>query len=277
MVSVLAFRKQVWVWYRSHGRHSLPWRQTQNPYRVLVSEVMLQQTQVPRVLPKYAEFVHSFPNVRALARAPLRKLLNVWQGLGYNRRALNLRRAVQAVVGTHHGTMPKRVAELEQLPGVGPYTARAVANLAFNQPVALLETNIRKVILHHFFPRRKKVTDREVVAIAEHLLDAKRPREWNLALMDYGAAHFNGRVQNPNLRSAHYTKQSAFKGSRRFVRGKVVAFLSQRGSVSRAELRRYLKAQGLTAPELAQLSAVLAALSAEGLVVHRRTRYSLSA
>ena len=271
-----AFRRQVWAWYRQRGRHQLPWRLTRDPYCILVSEVMLQQTQVVRVLPKYAEFLKTFPNFKTLAHAPLPKLLRIWQGLGYNRRALNLRKLAQVVVGERGGKIPKSVVELEQLPGIGPYTARAVAALAFNQPVALLETNIRKVILHTFFPKRRGVPDSEVTLVAEQLLDKANPREWNLAVMDYGVAHFGSRTKNPNLRSAHYTKQSNFKDSRRMLRGRVVAWLSECGGGSLGTLTQYLEHQGVSAGLFQQLPNVLASLEQEGFVVRKRDTYRLA-
>ncbi len=276
MVGVAGFRRQVWAWYRTYGRHNLPWRLTRDPYRILVSEVMLQQTQVVRVLPKYAEFLQAFPSVSSLARAPLPKLLKVWQGLGYNRRALNLRKLAQVVVEEYDGRLPKRVAELEQLPGVGPYTARAVATLAFNQPLPLVETNIRKVLLHQFFSKRRRVPDSEVAAVAEALLDKRQPREWNLGLMDYGAAHFTARRSNPNRRSAHYATQPIFKNSRRFVRGRVVAWFSEYGGGSLAALRQHLTRRGLPAGLFEHLPEILVDLEQEGFVVSRRGTYKLA-
>jgi len=124
--SVQAFRTTVWNHYRRHGRHTLPWRTTTNPYRILVSEVMLQQTQVERVIPYYKTFLRAFPTVQTLAQAPLSRVLTLWQGLGYNRRAKMLHEAAKQVVAQYGGRMPHDAEALETLRGVGPYTARAV-------------------------------------------------------------------------------------------------------------------------------------------------------
>lgn len=142
------FRRLVWAHYKKHGRHELPWRKTHDPYRILVSEVMLQQTQVQRVQPYYREFLKQFPTARRLAEAPLSEVLKAWQGLGYNRRAKMLHAAAKEIA--KHG-MPKTALELEKLPGVGPYTARAVATFAYDADEILIETNIRTVVFHHFF------------------------------------------------------------------------------------------------------------------------------
>ncbi|MBI2625725.1 A/G-specific adenine glycosylase, partial [Candidatus Parcubacteria bacterium] len=151
-VKPVQFRKLIWSWYRRNGRHDLPWRTTRDPYRILVSEIMLQQTQAGRVIPAYRAFTSAFPTVRALARAPLARVLRVWQGLGYNRRALHLKRLAETVIREHGGRLPADPSLLRKLPGVGPATAGAVAVFAFNARAAFLETNIRRVYLHFFFP-----------------------------------------------------------------------------------------------------------------------------
>jgi len=208
-----SFRKIIWDHFRTEGR-DLPWRRTADPYRVLVSEIMLQQTQVARVVPKYTEFVKRFPTFRALAKAPVRAVLSLWQGLGYNRRALMLQRCAQAIVADAPGP----------LPGVGPYTAGAVLAFAFNKPAVIIETNIRRVYLHHYFPGRRDISDRQLLPIIERTLDQKRPRQWYWALMDYGA-YLATQIENPNRRSRHYSKQSTFEGSNRQLRGRVLRAL----------------------------------------------------
>ena len=147
------FKDTVWKYYREHGRSDLPWRKTTDPYRILVSEVMLQQTQVERVIPYYTRFLKKFPTVRALAKAPLSQVLIAWQGLGYNRRAKMLHEAAKEVVRGHGGLFPRTALELEKLPGVGPYTAHAVAAFAYNEDGICIETNIRTAVTHHFFPK----------------------------------------------------------------------------------------------------------------------------
>jgi len=162
---ILKFRQTVWEYWKENGRHDLPWRSPSlklrrtkeilDPYRVLVSEVMLQQTQVPRVQEKYKEFLKKFPTVRALAKAPLADVLRVWSGLGYNRRAKYLRDAAKTIVAKHKGKVPKDVLTLRLLPGMGLYTASALRVFAFNEPDILIETNIRTAFIHHFWPFHK--------------------------------------------------------------------------------------------------------------------------
>ncbi|MBI4250767.1 A/G-specific adenine glycosylase [Candidatus Uhrbacteria bacterium] len=221
------FRRTILTWYRKHGRHDLPWRTTRDPYNILVSEVMLQQTQIPRVIQKYREFLRAFPTLRALAAARARDVLSCWQGLGYNRRGLYLQRATQQIMDRFHGTFPKNVAQLESLPGIGPYTARAVAVFSWNSPELLLETNIRRVMLHFFFPDQDRVPDSLIEPLLQKVLYKKDPRTWYWALMDYGAGPLR-KIMNPNRRSKHYSRQSKFEGSRRYVRAKVVSLLLSR-------------------------------------------------
>ena len=223
--AVKAFRRRVRAHYARHGRHTLPWRKTTDPYRILVSEMMLQQTQVDRVIPKYRAFLKQFPTVRALACAPRRVVLAAWSGLGYNRRARFLHEAAQHVVAEHGGRFPQDIAALEALPGVGHYTARAVAAFAFNTPVVMIETNIRTVYLHEFFADAQHVPDSELVPIIERTRDTRNSREWYAALMDYGT-HLKKQHTNPSRRSKHHTRQSAFKGSRRQLRGCIVRTLA---------------------------------------------------
>lgn len=221
LLTIQAFQKTVWEYYRKHGRHTLPWRQTKDPYRVLVSEVMLQQTQVDRVIPKYKAFIKKFPTVRKLASAPQSEVLALWSGLGYNRRALYLHRSAQAVGAEYKGKFPTSIDLLEKLPGVGQYTARAIAAFSYNEPSTFIETNIRSVYIHHFFPKEKKVSDALLMPLIEKSLPAGRAGEWYAALMDYGT-HLKVSVGNASKRSAHYTKQSKFKGSVRQVRGYIL-------------------------------------------------------
>lgn len=229
------FQKIIWDFYQINGRHDLPWRQTTDPYKILVSEVMLQQTQVDRVIPKYKAFLKAFPTMQALARAPLQEVLIGWSGLGYNRRALYLQKAAQALTKDFKGRFPKDVETLETLPGIGPYTARAVATFSNDTSYIFIETNIRRVFIHEFFPSQNEVSDKEIVLLIEQSLPKnKSPREWYWALMDYGS-FLKSTTKNPNQRSAHYTKQSVFKGSVRELRGE---FLREcgKGKVSKKSL-----------------------------------------
>lgn len=218
-MSISSFIRIVLAHYREAGRHTLPWRKTRDPYRVMVSETMLQQTQVRRVIPYYRDFLRKFPSVRALAQAPLSEVLKAWSGLGYNRRAKMLHDAAKAVVAHHGGVMPRDREELEALPGVGVYTAGAVRAFALDAPEVLIETNIRTVLIHHFFPRGRSVSDRRLLPILEACIAAvESPREWYAALMDYGT-HLKSLHPNPSRKSKHHVRQSRFEGSLRQVRG----------------------------------------------------------
>ena len=201
----------------------MPWRRTRDPYKILVSEVMLQQTQISRVLPKYEEFLQTFPTIESLAKASDKKLLKVWSGLGYWRRAKYLKETVKIIARDYDDKFPKNPEELEKLPGIGPYTARAVVCFSFNNPEAFLDTNIRRVYLHFFFPDKKNVSDKEILKIAQKSVWKKNPREWHYALFDYGTTMLKDK--KINRRSRHYHKQSKFEGSFRSWRAKVVKFL----------------------------------------------------
>lgn len=216
------FKKKVFSFYKKEGR-DLPWRKTTNPYRIWVSEVMLQQTQVPRVVSKYKEFLKKFPTVEALAKAPLKEVLITWQGLGYNRRAKLLHEGAKYIVKECKGKFPKE--NLQNIPGIGSYTEAAIQAFAFNVPVPCIETNIRTVYLHHFFNDKKDVSDKEILELVEETLDRKNPREWYWALMDYGS-HLKQQGVQINNKSKHYTKQSKFKGSDREIRGAIIRTLS---------------------------------------------------
>jgi A/G-specific adenine glycosylase len=187
---------------------------------------MLQQTQVDRVVPKFKAFIKKFPSIQSLSRAPLSAVLQEWQGLGYNRRAKHLHQAVQAIVRDYRGIMPRDTAKLQSLPGIGPYTARAIMTFAHNAPEIFIETNIRSVFIHHFFPNRKKVSDTELMPYIESSLDIKNPQRWYSALMDYGA-HLKKTKGNASRRSTHHAVQKPFKGSDREVRGAVLRALAK--------------------------------------------------
>ena len=259
---VESFRALVWAHWRDHGRHDLPWRLTDDPYAVLVSEVMLQQTQVPRVLPKYVEWMAEFPTVDALAAAPLEAVLRAWQGLGYNRRAVALKRAAQIVSEEYGGVMPGDAQELERLPGVGPATAAGVVAFAYGAPAAYLETNVRAVYIHEFFGDADKVPDRDILPLLDATLDEQDPRQWFYALLDYGWWLKKTRP-NPTRRSAHYTRQGAFEGSRRQKRSRMLRSVMQQPGADAADLGRD---HGLPPGEAV---ALLEELASEGFLVAR--------
>lgn len=230
---VTAFQQTVWEYYNQHARHSLPWRQPQadgvfDPYKIMVSELMLQQTQVTRVISKYQEFLETFPTVNALASAEIGEVLRSWQGLGYNRRAKFLWQAAGIVQAEYNGVFPNTLEELVKLPGVGINTAGAIMAYAYNKPVVFLETNIRTIFIHHFFADVHTVSDKDLLPVVTAALpkDDSLTRDWYWALMDYGT-YLKSSVGNLNKLSKTYTKQSAFHGSRRQVRGKVLRMLSE--------------------------------------------------
>jgi A/G-specific adenine glycosylase len=231
---VRRFQRTILDHYRRCGR-DLPWRTTTDPYLILVSEFMLQQTQVDRVLPKYQEFISRFPDPAALARASLHQVLAAWSGLGYNRRAQALKKCAEAIMKHCGGRVPDSQEELEQLPGIGPYTARAVCVFAYNQPRIVIETNIRAVYIHFFFVGQSSVEDPELLPLLEKTLYRRNPRRWYNALMDYGAMlkKFCG---NPSRASARYARQSPFKGSNREIRGMIIKMLLMHQSCTEAML-----------------------------------------
>lgn len=262
---VTTFQNTVWDYFARH-RRNMPWREHLEPYAIMVSEIMLQQTQVDRVRPKFEAFMKRFPTVQALAAAPLSDVLAMWSGLGYNRRAKFLHGAAKEVVERYNGKMPGSQQELATLPGIGPNTAGAIVAYAFNQPVVFIETNIRSVLLHHFFGDAEKVTEAALQKVAIQVLDTTRPREWYWALMDYGT--FIKKTFGNNIAKAHsYRKQSKFEGSLRQVRGRVIALL--------VEAPR-------TAEELAvaitdeRLPQVLTQLHTEKLIIQSANRVQLA-
>lgn len=215
------FRSTVWNYWKKNGRHDLPWRKTHDPYKILLSEIMLQQTQVSRVIEKYKSFLKKFPTLRALAKASLSDVLKEWSGLGYNRRGKYLHDAAKVVVEKYGGKVPRDAVALRALLGIGEYTASAVRVFAFNEPDIVVETNVRTAITYHFFLRENNVSDVAVRAIAMHAAEGQDPRTWQSALFDYGAHLKRSGIRN-NGQSKHYTKQSTFEGSLRQVRGAIL-------------------------------------------------------
>ncbi len=237
---VQKFREMIYGYYREHGR-TMPWRLTHNPYHILISEIMLQQTQVQRVLEKYEPFLNAFPDFSALARAPLSEVLATWQGLGYNRRAIALSRIARIVLEDFCGSLPSSVDTLMTFPGIGHATASAIAAFAFQTPAVFIETNIRRVYIHCFFDDRDNVRDDEILPLVETTRDASNPREWYYGVMDYGVM-LKKSYENPNRRSAHYQKQSPFEGSNRQMRGMILKALTRQPHVTGQEIARQLQA-----------------------------------
>ena len=256
--TIKQFQNEILQWYRENKR-DLPWRKTRDPYTILVSEVMSQQTQISRALPKYEAWLVSFPTIYDLAQASVALVLKHWSGLGYNRRALNLKKTAEIIVSKYHGEFPQNEKELRLLPGIGVYTARALLCFAFNQQIAVVDTNVRKVILTQIITelgimnrelgvkknnkivdhnsyflmqdsnRASQLTDKELLTIAEALIPKGKAYEWNQALMDYASTMLKKeKIPIP--------KQSKFRGSHRYYRGQILKLLVSEQTIAINEL-----------------------------------------
>jgi len=266
--TIRAFRAKIRAHYRAHAR-SMPWRETSDPYRILVSEIMLQQTQVDRVRLKYEVFLEAFPDIAALAAAPLERVLALWQGLGYNRRAVALHRGARIIQADHRGLVPDDTAALVALPGIGAATASAIRAFAFDAPVVFLETNIRRVFIHEFFPGAETVADVELLPLVAAALDRRRPREWYYALMDYGSA-LAREVPNPNRRSRGYARQSPFAGSDRQLRGAILRVLVGKAPQTGSGIERAVEG------DRERVLRLLADLEREGFVQRVGRRFGIA-
>lgn len=291
---------------RSEGARlyrDLPWRRTRDAYGIWISEVMLQQTQVPRVLDRWGRWLERFPSVEVLAEAAVSEVLSEWQGMGYNRRALALKSAAEHIVSSFDGEFPHDAKALCSLPGIGPATAQGIRAFAFDEPGVYLETNVRAVMLHHFFPEMPGVPDRELIPLVEAscpvgvkdmgrpgacrdgargayalpLDEDDTPRSWYYAMLDYGA-YLKKTLPNPSRRSSGYVKQSRFEGSRRQKRAHIVRILLADGEASSAgmdaaqigeRLNEVERAAGRGAVEPQLVASILSDLSAEGFCVER--------
>jgi A/G-specific adenine glycosylase len=256
--TVAELQQRIFGWYAANAR-DLPWRRTSDPYAILVSEVMLQQTQVPRVIPKFAAFLAAYARLDDLAEAPLDDVLRLWKGLGYNNRARRLRDcAAAAVAAAGRGapaTLPRSFDELRGLPGIGPYTARAVLAFAHNDNVAAVDANVRRVLTHEL-SLPVDLGDRELQGIAEAVLPHGRSRDWHNAVMDYGALVLTARATGVAPR----TRQGAFEGSRRWYRSRLLQALLDGGPQRLDQLAARLGVTPAAAAGLADL------LARDGLV-----------
>lgn len=269
---IKAFQKEILDWY-SHHQRDLPWRRVpydtrlkqRDPYKILVSEVMLQQTQVQRVIPKYEEWLKAFPSLTALANASPRDVLLHWSGLGYNRRALYLQKFAQSVVKELNGVVPQDEKILRSLPGIGEYTARALLCFAFDMQVAVVDTNIRKVIAVKFF--KSELPEEKVIQeIARELLPQGKAYEWNQALMDYaGSMLKEHKIPIP--------KQSKFKDSNRFFRGLIVRILLAEHRVSLEELLE--KVENTKNIDKMRLEKIIQQMEGDGLVQIKNNEISV--
>ncbi len=263
---VIKFQKKIFDYYTAQGRHHLPWRtKKRTPYQVLVSEVMLQQTQVDRVIPFFKNWMKVFPHWKSLAQASQADVLRAWKGLGYNSRALRLQKLAQVVMSEHGGKLLSNKALLQKLPGIGPYTAGAVRVFAFGLSDVFIETNIRRIFIHEFLSHKKNVTDTEIVELVTQTLPEKDVFIWYSALMDYGATLPKILKNNPNKKSKHYTKQSTFKGSDREIRGRVLDFLLHKNSQTYTSLLKKLQDEKIVCDDT-RLHALLIQLEKEGFL-----------
>jgi A/G-specific adenine glycosylase len=277
------------AWYRHHGRHTLPWRLTRDPYAILVSEVMLQQTQVDRVIPYYLAWLERWPTVTDLAAASPADAIRAWSGLGYNRRALHLHQSAVAMVERHTGRFPTDVPTLRALPGVGPYTAGAIASFAFEQPVALADTNIARVLARASLglASQHDGSSRAIQQAAQELLPARNARDHNLALMDLGALvcrprdplcdscpirrrcawHRNG---HPGSERPGASPAPSFETTARYARGRIIHALRQHACLDEPTLAALLPVH-----HRPNLPTYLAALARDGLITHEGLHWSL--
>ncbi len=260
------FKTLIWDYYKRYKR-IFPWRETTKPYHIFISEVMLQQTQVGRILKKYEPFLKTFPSFQSLAQASLRMVLKEWSGIGYNRRALYLKTSAEMVVQDYNGILPSDPLELQKLPGIGSATACAIITYSFNIPTVFIETNIRRVFIHHFFQDREGISDRDIYPLVEQTVDKQNPREWYWALMDYGT-HLAETVPNPNKKSKHYSIQSKFEGSNRQLRGKILRLLGENKAISKERLYEILKYDK-------RITEVLQSLFTEGFLIEKNDTFSI--
>lgn len=267
IMNTAEFKKIIWSYYKQNKR-SLPWRKTRDPYKILVSEIMLQQTQSHRVGPKYKSFLEKFPNVEVLAKARLQDVLQEWQGLGYNRRALYLKKCAEMVVKEYNGKFPKDLSALISLPGIGKATAGDIMAFAWNIPTVFIETNIRSVFIHFFFNNTEQVNDKDILPLVEKTLDTKNPREWYWALFDYGV--FLKKNINPNRQSAHYAKQTKFVGSLRQKRATILRLILEKPQMS----KEIEKALGYDSEMVVK---ILGGLEKDGFIKNNRGRFYICA
>ena len=267
------FKNTVMEYYGEYGRHDLPWRKKQSPYHVAVSEIMLQQTQVDRVIPFFNNWMKQFPNWKSLANAAQSDVLRAWKGLGYNSRALRLQKLSCEVTEVYGGRLPSDYDILLQLPGIGPYTAGAIRAFAFNEYTPLIETNIRRIFIHHFLNGESDVSDKEIFEIMNDIGTIENPREWYAALMDYGSTLPKIIKHNPNTQSKHYSKQSKFEGSDRQIRGQILDILLETKKLSKEKLFNTLHnklssrgTRGILDPETARYQKIANQLEKENFI-----------
>ncbi|MBP6869375.1 hypothetical protein KBC04_00610 [Candidatus Babeliales bacterium] len=227
---ITQFHKLIYDFYNDSKRDFI-WRDEISPYRIVVSEIMLQQTQTARVVPKFENWLIKFPDFATLAQASNHDVLHAWQGLGYNRRGLALAKIAQLVMQDFNGQLPNNPEILRNFPAIGPNTAGSICAFAFNLPVTFIETNIRTVFTHTFFPGQTEISDKQLLPFITQTVDQNNARHWYYALMDYGV-YLKQQLPKINSASKHYTKQSKFEGSKRQVRGAIIKILTELKTVA---------------------------------------------
>lgn len=265
------FIERVWHEGKRFYR-DLPWRNIDDAYAVLVSEVMLQQTQVSRVLKYWDRWLRIFPTVDALASAETSLVLEMWQGLGYNRRALALKRCAEICSTQYGGALPCTYDELLALPGIGKATAAGIMAFAYNKPAMYLETNVRSVFIHEFYPDEEGVSDKQLEELVRKTCSSENVRAWYYALLDYGS-HLKSIYKNPSRRSKHHVRQSTFEGSRRQKRAEVLRVVLAETSISFDELHAAMndfeKQHNRAEMGTSLLRSILSDLSSEGFLVYQ--------
>ena len=265
----LEFRQLIYSWYEKNGR-TFPWRENIDPWGIMLSEFMLQQTQTTRVEAYWKRWMAKWPKPEDVHRAGLDEVLREWSGLGYNRRGKYLKDSAGIITMDYGGKVPSNPEDLARLPGIGTYSAGAIACFAYNYPAVFIETNIRSLMLHFFFRTRETVKDKEVLPLIAETLDRENVRKWYWALMDYGAA-LKKTIPNPGRKSAHYTRQSGFEGSFRQLRGSLVRTLLNEGPGNAHDLGKRL---GMKA-ENGDIYRALEALGRESLVAEEEGIYRI--
>lgn len=259
--TIESFKSTIWDFYRQHGR-TFDWRHVDDPYKIVISEIMLQQTQTHRVAQKYPLFVAQFPDFKTLSQASLREVLTHWQGLGYNRRGKYLHEIAQKVINEYNGLLPADPEALVHFPGIGPATAASICAFAFNLPTQFIETNIRAVFIHFFFKGITNIKDNDIMPLVQATVDPLRARDWYYALMDYGVM-LKKTMPNPSRKSAHHTKQSKFEGSDRQIRGMILKLLTSFSCLPFDQFAHFIDRE----PE--RIINALQQLTSEGFIEHK--------
>ena len=265
---IRTFQKIIYSYFKQYGR-DFNFRKEINPYNVVISEMMLQQTQANRVVEKFQQFIQEFPDFHSLATASLIDVLKIWQGLGYNRRAVALKKIAEKVVNEFDGILPADIEILKSFPQIGQNTASSIVAFAFNMPTFFIEVNIRRVYIYFFFPGKSAIQDNDIMPLVRKTLDRSKVRKWYYALMDYGVM-LKRTHPELNKKSAHYRKQSKFKGSNREIRGKILKLLIENENLTKPEILRELEINSK------KLNEILNLLIKEGFIKQENNQFSIT-